>query len=84
MGEVKAVIEQHFVQVRRIAQVLLLEPLDIAVQRLVTLHIMTLRVTLLQVIAQTIAGNQLADLILQGGRIGLQVLERSHGRKAEG
>src|SRR6195952_2844991 len=84
MGEVQPVVEQHLVDVRRIAQVFLLEPQRVDVERLVTLHVVTARVALLQIGAQFVLDDQLPYLILQGRRIGLQIFERRYGSHGHG
>jgi len=81
VGQVEFVIKQHLVKRRRIAQVFLFEFLSVGIQGLVALHRMTLWVTLAQVIAQLLARNQLAHLLLQGLGVSLEVFENSHGRQ---
>ena len=67
VGQVEAIVIEHLVDGRGIAQVLLLEPLDIGVQRLVALDRVLAAVGARQVIAQALLGDQLADLVLQLG-----------------
>jgi hypothetical protein len=57
---------------------LLLEIQRITVQCLVALDGVATGITLVQLIAQPILGNQLLHLGLQRGGIGLEVLERGH------
>src|SRR3990167_3037200 len=64
VGQVETVVEQHLVDGRRVLQVFLLERLDIGVERLVALHPVLAAVTLSQVVAQALLGDQLADLLL--------------------
>ena len=80
VGQVEAVVEQHFVDGRGVAQVFLLQVQRVGVQRLVALHIVAPRITLVQVFTQTPVGDQLAHLILELRGIGLEVLQHNHGR----
>ncbi|MNE93925.1 hypothetical protein D3C80_1918340 [compost metagenome] len=73
MGQVQAVVEQHFIQVRRAAQIGLPELLGIEIQGLVVLHLVAPWIALAQVIAQAVAGNHLAHLLLQVWWVGLHV-----------
>ena len=78
VGQIQLVIKQHLVEGRRIAQVLLLQGLGIGIQRLVALNRVAAVITLGQVIAQAPARDHLAHLLLQRGRIGLEVLQYCH------
>ncbi len=80
LDHVELVVVEHLVQARRVAQVFLLEVHGVGVQRLVALHIVTPRVAALEVLAQAVLGDQLADLVLQRCGIGLEVLEGDHAR----
>ncbi|MNJ66254.1 hypothetical protein D3C77_623140 [compost metagenome] len=82
LHHVELAVVEHLVQSRRVAQMLLLECVGVAVQRLVAEHLVALGVAALQVIAQAIRGQQLTDLLLEGRRIALQILERGHGHLA--
>ncbi|MNC76679.1 hypothetical protein D3C75_1284500 [compost metagenome] len=83
VSQVQAVIEQHLVDGRGIAQVFLFQFQGIVVQRLVALYRVLVRVTLAQVLAQPILIDQLTHLCLQCGRVSLEVLERGHGATTE-
>ncbi|MNC32756.1 hypothetical protein D3C75_811240 [compost metagenome] len=78
---VQLAVVEHLVDARRIAQVLLLEFHDVGIQRLVALHRVALGVTLGQVLAQAIVGNQPAYLVLQLQGVGGKVFERGHGHR---
>ena len=78
VGEVQTVVEQHLVEVGRVAQVLLLERHGVGVQRLVALDLMARRIALLQVRLQALLVEQLLDLLEQGGGITLEVFQSGH------
>lgn len=80
LDHVELVVVEHLVQARRIAQVFLLEVHGEGVERLIALHIVTPRVAPLEVLAQAVLGDQLADLVLQRRGVGLEILERGHAR----
>ncbi|MNO62792.1 hypothetical protein D3C76_534730 [compost metagenome] len=73
MRQIEAAVEQYLVQVWRTSQVLLAQILGIAIQRLVVLHVMAVRVTALQVFTQAVAVDHLPHLRLQVRGVGLQV-----------
>src|SRR5690606_36051942 len=80
VGEVQAIVVKHFVYRRGAFQVVLFQSLHVAIQRLVALDFMPAGIAPLQIVAQTLLGDQLANLRQQRLGIAAQVLQVSHGR----
>ncbi|MDT4871933.1 hypothetical protein FQZ97_1070940 [compost metagenome] len=78
MHHIELAVVEHLVDGRGIAHVLLLQSHGVGIQGLVALHFMPFGIAALQIVAQAVVGDELAHLILQRLRIGLEIAKWSH------
>jgi hypothetical protein len=76
--DVELGVVHHLIDSGRHAQKLLLQIRGVLIQRAVRLHRVALRITVGEIHAQLVIGNQFADFILKRLRISAEIFQREH------